>query len=225
MICASSAKYLDSMLQNLRHSKHLRNFLKVFIGIVAIEIIVCVGLMVAVYTYGRQDQAQTADVIIVLGAGLRRDGQAGPSLRRRAIAAADLWHQGIATNVICTGGYTENRPRSEADACREVLVSLNVPETVIWLEDRSRSTEENALYSKELMDAHQWQDAVVVSDGFHLLRAHWIFSDMGIPNFPSPAVDPPRMTHFFSTMREVAALHWFAFKRIFNLPYTYVTIL
>jgi uncharacterized SAM-binding protein YcdF (DUF218 family) len=191
-----------------------------------IWLVVGISLATAVHFYGQVDQATDSDVIIVLGAGLRRDSAPGPALTRRSAHAATLYAQGIAPRIICTGGLTGGRQRSEADACRELLVSAGVPADVIFLEERSRSTEENALYTHQLMNENDWQTAVIVSDGFHMLRARWIFELEGIRAVTSPAPTRPRLSAYIpSVMREVAALHWQLIQEVFNLPVTAVPLL
>ncbi len=181
-------------------------------------------LMILVVTYGRVDRAQAADVIVVLGAGLRPDNRPGPALIRRAGQAAVLWQQGLAPNIICTGGVPVRSTRSEASGCRDVLMDNGVPSDAIWLEEDSHSTEENALYTYEIMNAQGWQQAIVVSDGYHLLRATLLFRQQGIPNTTSPAIDPPFDNHLIYSVREVLALQWQAVKDILNLPFTYVPV-
>lgn len=193
-------------------------------GIIAILwLLFAAGLGVAVYTQGKIDHAEPSDVIVVLGSGLRRDGSPGPSLYRRADKAARLYAEGYAPQIICTGGYTAGQIRSEAAACAEILRDEGVPASVITLEERSRSTIENAAYTREIMDSNGWQTALVVSDGYHLLRAGWIFEQAGIQAVTSPAdSDPPRYSLFVAIVREVAALHLQALITLFNLPVTYV---
>jgi uncharacterized SAM-binding protein YcdF (DUF218 family) len=177
----------------------------------------------AIDAYGRTDRAQQADVIIVLGAGLRRDNTPGPALRRRAAQGAELWRQGIAPVILCSGGKPGNRTRSEADACRELLEAAGVPATAILLEETSRSTEENALESGRLMAAQGWQTAVIVSDQYHLYRAQHIFSDSGLTVYASgAALSPPPGEYLVSTLRELVALNWYVVKSALGLPITYV---
>lgn len=189
----------------------------------AVWLVIAGVLAAAVFVYAQTDRAEPSDVIIVLGAGLRRDGRPGPALIRRSARAAELWGQGYAENVICTGGYPLRSTRSEADACAELLRARGVPESAIVLEDRSRSTEENAFYARQIMDSNGWQTAIIVSDGYHLLRASWIFASTGIQATTSPAATtPPMMSYLYSIAREVVALHWQVFKTILNLPVSYV---
>ncbi len=180
-------------------------------------------LLVVIDAYGRVDRAQAADVIVVLGAGLRRDNTPGPALTRRSARAAELWRAGYAPVIVCSGGKPGNRTRSEADACAELLRGDGVPAAAIVLEDTSRSTEENAIETRAIMQANGWDSAVIVTDGFHLLRAMRLFKQAGIRAFPSPAgVEPPPSEYLIYVLREVAAFHWLAFKSVFNLPITYV---
>ncbi|HYO87807.1 MAG TPA: YdcF family protein [Candidatus Limnocylindrales bacterium] len=191
--------------------------------IVLLWLLFAAGLGAVVFSNSRVDNAEPSDVIVVLGSGLRRDNSPGPSLYRRTSKAAELYQQGIAPNIICTGGFAAGHTRSEASACAELLIGYGVPAQAITLEERSRSTLENAAYTREIMDADGWQTAVVVSDGYHLLRAGWIFQQAGINAVTSPAdTDPPAYSLLVSVAREVAALHLQALITLFNLPITYV---
>ena len=186
------------------------------------------GLMLAaaVHFYGQTDHARPADVIIFLGGGMERNNQPGPSMIRRADHTADLWYQGIAPFVICTGGTPGWATRSEADGCSQLLQTRGIPSAAIVLENQARSTEENAVFSRQIMESRGWRTAVLVSDSYHLLRAHWIFAAAGIDAATSPTPEmPPPFDYLYSITREVAALHWQALKQILNLPFTYVPIL
>lgn len=196
----------------------------ILVGISLWLLIIC-GLIAAIFFVGEDNNAQSADVIIVLGSGLRRDGRPGDALYRRSVWAADLYQQGLAQAIICTGGIGEGHVRSEASACADVLRVRGVPDDAIYLEEQSRSTEENAIYAQEIMMAQGWQTANLVTDSFHMLRASWIFHAQGIEHHRSPVPRGWVRTHFFIKhfSREILALHWQAFKEIFNLPHTHVS--
>jgi uncharacterized SAM-binding protein YcdF (DUF218 family) len=180
-------------------------------------------LVIVINAYGAVDRAQSADVIVVLGAGLRSDNTPGPALTRRTAHAAGLWKAGFAPTIICSGGKPGTRTRSEADACAELLRGEGVPSDSIILEDNSRSTEENAFESKKIMDAHGFQTAIIVSDKYHLFRANRLFRNAGISAVTSPVpTDPPLGDYLNSMFREILAFHWQLLKEALNLPITYV---
>ncbi len=200
------------------------------LGKVILFLALCAGLyfatfLAAIHRAGQLDATAPADVIITLGAGLRRDGRAGLALSRRSLRAAELWRAGIAPVVICTGGKAEPFRRSEADACREILRAQGLPQASILLEETSRSTEENAIFSSQIMAAHDWTSAVLVSDSYHMLRAGWLFSQQGVEAnaSPVPASRIRRHSYIRSLLREFLACHWQFIKEALNLPITHLT--
>ncbi len=208
----------------MRRRRILRGLGRGLLVLIALWLWQVMVLLTEIDAYGRVDRAVPADVIIVLGAGLRADNTPGPALTRRALHAANLWTRGLAPMILCSGGHPGIQTRTEADACAELLRGDGIPETAILQENQSRSTEENALYSRQIMDTHGWQTAILVSDNFHLFRANHIFGVAGITAYTSPVTEnPPGLTEYVVYMlREVAALHWQIVKEVFNLPITYV---
>lgn len=200
----------------------VRRISGILLVVVGVWMLVALGLAVAIHLSGNTSQPRSADVIIVLGSGLRRDGSPGDALYRRSVWAAMAYEQGLASAVICTGGQAENQRRSEASACRELLLERGVPPDAIYLEDQSRSTQQNAIFSSQIMAANGWQDALLVTDAFHMLRAGWIFSGEGIQHHAYPVPRDWVRTRWYLqlTLREIAALHWQAMIEVFNLPFT-----
>jgi uncharacterized SAM-binding protein YcdF (DUF218 family) len=189
---------------------------------VVVWVLILAGMVFGIDRAGAPAQAQAADVIIVLGSGLRRNGEPGDALYRRSIWAAEAYAKGLAPVVICTGGQAENQRRSEASACAEVLVGRGVPADAIVLEDSSRSTQQNAIYTRDIMAVNGWRDAVLITDSFHMLRASWIFDSEGVPHhdYPVPREWVRDRFYWQHLAREVLALHWQAFIEIFDLPFT-----
>ncbi len=210
-----------SSIRRLRISRRLRRVILIALGV---WLIGCCGLALVIDLYGLPDRAQPEDVIIVLGSGLNADLTPGHALTRRSVRAAELWKAGYAPMIICSGGYSTTPERSEADGCAEVLSENGVPSDAIILERQSLSTEENAIYSHPIMRDHGWNTALLVSDGYHLLRATWLFSNEGISGSTSPAAQPPLFDLIFALIREVVAFHWQVFKTVLGLPVTYVPI-
>lgn len=162
--------------------------------------------------YGQRDQAQPAAVIVLLGAQVHPGGVAGPALTRRTQHAVALYQQGLAPVIVCAGGVG-TVPPSEAEVACNLAEQLGVPRAALWLETESRSTEENALNTAALAQAQGWPTAILVSDGFHLYRAHLLFDRAGLVTYPSPAqltTGPmPVFERASRISRELAALAWY----------------
>ncbi|HEY4690425.1 MAG TPA: YdcF family protein [Anaerolineae bacterium] len=156
--------------------------------VAALLALIGLAVMIAVIdAYGLVDRAQPADVIVVLGARVYPDGQPGPSLARRADHALSLYRRGYASHIICTGGLDEPGSVSEARAACERIVAEGAPRQAVILEERATSTEENAAFTAAIMRERGWHSAIIASDGYHLLRAAWMFQRAGVEVYPSPA--------------------------------------
>ena len=129
-------------------------------------------LAVALDRYGlRAPPLSPYDVIIVAGCRVHPSGQPSDALARRAERAVALWREGLAPEVIFTGGVGAGGV-SEAAAAARHAESLGLPASVIRLEDQSSSTEENARYASLLA---QGARVIVVSDAYHVWRAERVF--------------------------------------------------
>lgn len=181
-------------------------------------LLVVVVLVFAIVVDGRDDQARPADVIVVLGAGVRPSGEPTRSLRLRSLHGASLYREGYAPYVLCTGG---GEP-SEAAACRDVLLTGGVPFDRIFLEQQSRSTIENALFSRDILNEQGWQDAVLVTSRYHTLRATYIFESRGLTVYPAPVqLDRRSPSPYIRDMvREVLAWHWLVLVDVLRIPVT-----
>lgn len=202
--------------------RRLRRIVRILAVIIAIWLFANTVLAVQIHNRGTIDNPQPADTIIVLGAGLQRGGVAGPAMVRRVQHGAELWHQGYSEHIICTGGLGQRQPRTEAAACREILVDAGVAEDAIYMEETSTSTEENAIYSQKLMQQQGWQTALVVSDGYHILRSEWLFNKFDIEAVFSPVSfeDIPANDYIGNILRELMAWHWQIIKDGLGLPFT-----
>ncbi len=117
----------------------------------------------------------------------------------------------VPARVLCTGGIGQQvrTARSEADACREIVLRHGVPRAAVVLEETSRSTEEQARNIRTVMAAHGWTRATVVSDSYHVFRARYIVRRMGfdVALSPVPVSKIGPAFYLYSVVREVAALH------------------
>lgn len=160
---------------------------------------------------GRVDQAQPADVIVVLGAQVLPNGQAGPDLEARTAHAVRLYQAGLAPHLICTGGAKGERT-SAAAVARRLAISWGVPQEAVFLADGSQKTQEDALRAAAVMAQHGWQTAILVSHPLHLYRARLFFEREGVIVYTSPttthvdSIAQPWRAYY--TVREGAGVLW-----------------
>ena len=93
------------------------------------------------------------DFIIIHGAGLLGGEKVTPLLKKRIDKAVEAYHKSKNPHikVIASGGQGADEKISEAQAIANYLLTeTDVPQDAIILEDQSRTTYENLLYSKEI---------------------------------------------------------------------------
>jgi uncharacterized SAM-binding protein YcdF (DUF218 family) len=135
-----------------------------------------------------------ADVIVLLGGGLRlplpprQDFELTDS-SNRARYAAKLFRAGKANRVLVSGGNLLEQGRGvqpEAHYVRMFLGELGVPSEAILIEDRSRSTWENALETKRILERQGLKRVLLVTSAAHMPRALGSFRAAGIDATPAP---------------------------------------
>ena len=139
------------------------------------------------FVYGLVAQTGEADFVIVLGAGLRPDGGVPPLLASRLDRGREVWAAldrraaSFRRMLIVSGGKGSDERQSEASAMRSYLVDRGFPADRLLLEDQSRSTEENLVFSKAIMDRlRPGARATVVTSDFHAFRAALLARRLGL---------------------------------------------
>ena len=146
--------------------------------------------MAAVLLYSWMDQAQPADSIVVLGAA-QYDGRPSPVLRARLDHGIDLWKQQMGKILVLTGGRGYGDTTSEAAVGRTYARKQGVPDTVIFLEDKGRTTRESMLGVAEILEKRGIRTAILVSDPFHMLRLSITGRRFGMIPYTSPTRTSP----------------------------------
>lgn len=198
------------------------------VGVLTLAIFSTIAAIL-IYQYGQTDRAVPADVIIILGSGTQPDGSPSVGQTRRVQHGVALYKKGLASLILCTGGYTKQHPRSEAQTCVDLAEQSGVPPNAILMEEQSLSTEENAIYSRKVMQANGLKTALLVSDSFHLLRAEMLYRIYGIDvvgSSPAQVTSGPLFvgTAVAGSYREVLAFAWYGIKTALHLPYTDVSL-
>jgi uncharacterized SAM-binding protein YcdF (DUF218 family) len=113
--------------------------------------------------------------------------------------AARLYRQGLAPRILVSGGHgvgleSQTDLQTESQAMRALLIDFGVPENAIVMEQDSRTTRENAGFTRQLIGD---QRAALITSAFHMPRAMRNFQREGVSvdAFPTdfqvdPSVEP-----------------------------------
>jgi uncharacterized SAM-binding protein YcdF (DUF218 family) len=135
--------------------------------------------------------APSADAIVLLGGAI---SPPHPPLHwmnlnesvDRLVHAARLYRAGKAPLIVVSGGGGHRQGQQRpADAMADLLVEWGLPREALLLERRSRNTWENALYTKELLDARGIHRVLVVTSAKHMWRSLAVFRTLGLDAIPA----------------------------------------
>lgn len=103
----------------------------------------------------------------------------------RITHALQLYREGKIKKILITGGQGLNpvNPQSEAQILQRFLLMTGVPPEDVMIEDQSKNTHENALFTKEFLkekgiDVNQ--EFILITSAFHMKRAQACFDKVGL---------------------------------------------
>lgn len=160
------------------------------IKIVSITILLCLTTYFIITcfnisNYSKKDETQKADVGIVLGAGIWND-EPSPVFRERINHSIDLYKEGYIKKIIFTGGKADGKEFSESFVAKKYAESQGVNSNDIFIEEKSKITQENLKFAKEIMIENNLSKALLISDPLHMKRAVLIAKDTNINVHTSP---------------------------------------
>jgi uncharacterized SAM-binding protein YcdF (DUF218 family) len=133
-----------------------------------------------------QDKIQKADVIVILG---------GDNNGERVKEGVSLFKQGYAKHLLMSGGPLAWRLTS-AQLMKKQAMESGIPEKAIILEDRSRSTREDAEFCLPIVQKHKFGSVIVVTSSYHTRRSAGVFKKIYSPAGIKVMVYPARKSEF-----------------------------
>lgn len=145
--------------------------LKILIAFALIGALLYIGHGFILEKAGRylyyKDELKPADVIVILSGEKTERVKYGVKLFKEGWARKD--------RIIFSGGPVVWK-YTWASLMKEQALHLGVPDKAILLEEKSSSTEENARYTKEILDKHGYKTCILVTSPYHSKRASKIFT-------------------------------------------------
>jgi uncharacterized SAM-binding protein YcdF (DUF218 family) len=134
------------------------------------------------------------DGIVVLGGAISPDvsrtrgAAALTEAAERMTAAVELARRYPGARMVFSGGIGEliSSGATEAEAAHRLWEALGIAPARITLEDKSRNTVENAVFSKDLLKPKPGEHWLLVTSAYHMPRAIGIFRKAGFAVEPYP---------------------------------------
>jgi uncharacterized SAM-binding protein YcdF (DUF218 family) len=133
-----------------------------------------------------------ADAIVALSANSypanssQPETEPGNSTYLRTAHAAWLFHNWKRVPILVSGGPMGRRDGTLAALMKRQLLRAGVPDGMIWVEDRSTSTHENARESAAILRERGIRRVALVTEGFHMLRSELCFRKQGLEVASAP---------------------------------------
>src|ERR1700677_4899229 len=186
------------------------------LSIVLATAIACVSIMYFSIPMNDTQQRQF-DVILVLGNPARSDGSIGPVARSRVLEGIRQYRAGVAPRLLMTGGAVQNQ-FVEAQVMMQFALSQGVPAAAVFAEGKARNTIQNAYYSYQIMRAHGWNSALVVTSPSHVRRASLIFSHYPLAWQLHVAPWPPHYSRWKLAWFWCSEAGYTSYGRLFGFP-------
>ncbi len=150
------------------------------------------ALMRSLEGHYQPPQSVHGDVIVVLGGGATADtpnvhgkGHLTGFAANRLLTAAQLHHI-TGVPVIISGGQVFANSGKEAEIARHILRGLGIADNNIIVEGQSLNTNDNARFTKKILDEHGFVSPILVTSAFHMERSVQQFAKYNMEVTPYP---------------------------------------
>ncbi|UFH32950.1 YdcF family protein [Chryseobacterium sp. C-71] len=155
---------------------------------------------------GLSDNGAQADVAVILGNKVNKDGTLSERLEKRLETGVELYQNHRIKRIIVSGGLGKEG-FYEGSKMKEHLINKSIPDSVIIVDnkgDNTRLTVENTL---EIQKKYGFKSLIVVSQYFHVTRTKKLFKDKGFENVSSASPRYFEWRDFYSILREFPAFY------------------
>ncbi len=113
------------------------------------------------------------NVIVVLGRRLNDDGSMHADLIKRCDKAYEYFQNHKPDKMLLSGGKPNKKAKkAESEAMREYFLQKNVPEEIILIENKSKTTYQNAKFSALILKDLGVKKVIICSSKKHLTRKY-----------------------------------------------------
>lgn len=141
------------------------------------------------------------DVILVLGCGVKENGEPSDMLKDRLKTGIALYEQGVAPQLLLSGDH-EYDSYNEIAVMKQFCLDAGVPEEAILCDRYGLSTYDSVVRAASLYDIKR---VVVVTQTYHLYRALYIAEKSGMDAVGVDADIRTYRLQWYRSLREVLA--------------------
>lgn len=142
------------------------------------------------YIYNIEDIPIKDATIIVLGAGVKENGEPSDILVDRLETSLEVFNSNIGNNFILSGDHGRE-DYNEVGAMKEYISNFDIDEEIIFMDHAGFSTYDTMYRAKNIFKVDK---AIIVTNEYHLPRALYIARKLGIEAY---GVKSDKRNYFF----------------------------
>lgn len=182
-------KNVNTTVKAFWHRKYGKAVLSIItaVALAGVAIVTVITSFMISSTLNSPDKETT---VVVLGCKVNPNG---PSimLTSRLEATYDFLTENSDVVCVLSGGQGADEHISEARAMYNWLTEKGIDKSRLYIEDKSTSTRENLLFSKEIIEKNNLSTNItIITNEFHQYRAKTIAKALNINSFSYPAKTP-----------------------------------
>jgi len=189
------------------------NLIKLFKFLIALFLVVSMPFFIfSIQAFGIEKSGIDSKIALILGAGVRPDGEPSWILKSRLDTGLELYKSGKVKILIVSG---DNRFEyyNEPKAMKEYLLAAGVPESDIVEDFAGRRTLDSCWRAKNVFKA---SSVTVVTQAFHTPRSVFLCESVDLKTDFAVAPDVNLSTTVNGTIREVPSSFLAVFESIFD---------
>lgn len=146
------------------------------------------------WQYFPPENMPNVQAIVVLGGGTESQQFPRPMVEinaagDRVLYAARLYREGIAPVLLLSGGsidWQDGDGGTPADDMAAILKEIGIPESALWLQNRSQNTHDDAIFSAQMLKKAGINQIVLVTSAAHMPRSVALFKHEGLDVIAAP---------------------------------------
>jgi vancomycin permeability regulator SanA len=186
----------------------IRGLFQLIFRLVFLAFLVVVCTVIWIVYDGLNDHGDHADVAVVPGNAVRKDGLPGGVLRGRLDRTVELYRAGKFPLIIVSGA-TKLGGYDEPAVMANYLVEHEVPRGAIIEDKLGATTDDTGRNAAGIMHARHLQTAMIVTNYYHITRAKLALQHAGIHNVEQEHVGVVSKDDATMLAREVVALYYY----------------
>ena len=194
----------------------IRGFFNLLFRLIALIFLIVLATVIWIVYDGLSDHGDHADVAVVPGNFVKRDGLPGAVLQERLDKAVELYQDRKYPRIIVSGA-TKLGGYDEPAVMANYLVEHQVPRSAIIMDKNGANTSDTGADVARIMRFNHMKTVMIVTNYYHVTRLKLSLQHAGIHDVEQAHVGTVTKEDGFMVAREVAALYYYL-GRFYLIP-------